>query len=95
MTFGVLLQVWSKTYLHQPAAHRTVPGAQVGEHNELATLGILRASRLKITGLSDEPTSNGHLRQRSTATRLLRVQNVMRSEAVCDVRSHRTVRCTT
>jgi hypothetical protein len=57
--------------------------------------GILRAPCLKITGLSGKPTSNGHLRQRSTTTRLLWVQNIRRSETVCDVRSHRTVHCTT
>ena len=52
MTLGAIQQVWSKTDLHQPAAHRIVSGAQAGEHNELTTLRILRAPRLKITGLS-------------------------------------------
>jgi hypothetical protein len=83
-------------------AHWTVSGAQVGAPNELAALGKTQRSSAKnhqtvwcVTGLSGEPMSNGHLCQRSTATRLLRVQNVRKSETVCDVRSHRTIWCTT
>jgi hypothetical protein len=47
--------------------HWTVSGAQAGAPSELAALGIFSAPRLKFIGLSGEPTSNGHLRQRSTA----------------------------
>jgi hypothetical protein len=54
--------------------------------------GILRALWLKITGLSGAPTSNDRLHQRSTATA---VCSGRRLETVYDVRSHRTVRCTT
>jgi hypothetical protein len=75
--------------------HRTVSGAQAGEPKELAALGNSQSSMSKNHRTSGEPTSNGHLRQRSTVTRLLWVQNIRRSEAVCDVRSHQTVQCAT
>jgi hypothetical protein len=54
--------------------------------------GKLSAPRLKIIGLSGEPTSNGRLHQWSTT---ITVCSVRRSEIVCDVRCHRTVQCTT
>jgi hypothetical protein len=50
-------------------------GAQAGVPNEQAALGKTQHSSAKnrrtvwcVTGLSGEPTTNGHLRQRSTAT---------------------------
>jgi hypothetical protein len=62
--------------LHQPAAHRTVSGAQAGAPDEQTVLGKTQRSTTKIhrtvrcvTGLSGEPTANGQLLQRSTATR--------------------------
>jgi hypothetical protein len=89
-----ILEVWSKTDLHQPMAHEIVSGAQASVPSELTALRNSQCLAAKISRLSGEPTSNGHLCQWSTVTRLLQVQNVRRSETVCDVRSHRTVRCT-
>jgi hypothetical protein len=51
--------------------------------------GILRAIPLKFTGLSQR--SNDQLLQRSTAEQ----SDSQKSETICDVRSHRTIRCAT
>jgi hypothetical protein len=75
--------------------HWIVSGAQVGTPNELAALEKTQCSSAKNHRIVRWATSNGHLHQRSTATRLLWVQNARSLETVCDVRSHQTVRCAT
>jgi hypothetical protein len=54
--------------------------------------GILSAPQLKIIGLSGEPTKQWSTSPMVNCGRSLKCQ---RSEIVCDVRSHRTVQCTT
>jgi hypothetical protein len=60
--------------LLQPEVHQTVSGAQAGALRKLVALGKSKHSSAKnhwtvrcATRMSGEPTSNGHLRQRSTA----------------------------
>jgi hypothetical protein len=111
MIVVTILQVWSKTGLLQPVAHRTLSdvhwtlsGAQAGALHEQAgpLSGILSAHPLKFTGLSGvppdylvSPRSNDHLRPTVDCADCDASLQHRSQKTVCNVRLHRTVRCAT
>jgi hypothetical protein len=78
--------------------HQTVSDAQAGAPNELVALGKRGATWLKFIGLSDVHQTSRWVHDQWSSSPIVdchAVWGVRRSETVSDVRSHRTVQCTT
>jgi hypothetical protein len=89
----ILNMGWIRLAVAYGAPNCPVP--RLGRSTNRPLSGKRNAPRLKFTELSDEPTTNGHLRQRSTATRLPWVRNVRSQKQSATIMSHWTVRCAT